>query len=138
PGAAWPPSARERAVEPAERLEPDQVAKHEHVQRNLETKLALDLRRGVGVLAGLVVLREPAGSERVDVDPVDLSGQGQLRAEFEAALQLRRGTFVPEGDLEAARDERQLRLALLLDERPEVAPERLVELAQLHLCQVHS
>ena len=42
-----------------------------------------------------------------------------------------------ERDLEAARHERRRRLALLLDERREIAPERLVELPLLHLGEVH-
>ena len=38
-------------------------------------ELFLDLRRRVGRLAGLVVDHDPARAERVDVDPVDLSGE---------------------------------------------------------------
>ena len=39
--------ARERPVEPAERLDPDEVAQHEHVERDLEPQLLLDLGGGV-------------------------------------------------------------------------------------------
>ena len=39
--------AGERAVEAAERLDPDEVAQHEHVERDLQLQLALDLPRRV-------------------------------------------------------------------------------------------
>ena len=87
--------------------------------------------------ARLVVLDDPARAERLDVDAVDLSRERQARRELEPALQLRRGAVVPERDLEAPRLERQLRRALVLDERIEVPPQRLVELARLHLGQIH-
>ena len=89
------------------------------------------------MLARLVVLHDPAGAERVDVDPVDLPGERQPGRELETALQLRRRPLVPERDLEPARHEREAGLALLLDDRLEVAPQRLVELAQLHLGELH-
>ena len=54
------------------------------------------------------------------------------------ALQLGRRALAAEQHLEAARHERQLRLALRADDRLEVAPERLVELARLHLGHVHA
>src|SRR5215213_2455453 len=70
--AARPPLAGERAVEAAERLDPDEVAQDEHVERDLEPQLLLDLRRRVAGSAGLVVLDDPARAAGVDVDPVDL------------------------------------------------------------------
>ena len=45
--AARPPLAGERPVEAAERLDPDEVAQHEHVERDLQPQLLLDLRRRV-------------------------------------------------------------------------------------------
>src|SRR5262249_2260889 len=88
--AARPARTRDRPVQAAERLEADEVAEHEHVERDLKPKLALDLSRGVGALTGLVVLHHPPGAERVDVDPVDLSGERQASSELEATLQLGR------------------------------------------------
>src|SRR5207253_7863623 len=105
------PRSRERPVEAAERLQPDEVAQDEHVEGDLEPQLALDLSRRVGALARLVVLDDPARAERVDVDAVDLPGEGQARTELEPALQLGRRPLAAERDLEAARHERQLRLA---------------------------
>src|SRR5205085_7847901 len=67
--------AGERPVEAAERLEADEVAEDEHVERDLQPQLALDLTGGVRVLARLVVLHDPPRAERVDVDSVDLSGE---------------------------------------------------------------
>jgi hypothetical protein len=58
------------------------------------------------MLAGLVVLHDPAGAEGVDVDPVDLPGERQRRPQLEAALELRRRPLVAERHLEAAWDER--------------------------------
>src|SRR5205823_12591569 len=75
--------------------------------------------------------------ERVDVDPVDLPGEREPGAELEAALQLRRRPVAAERDLEPARDEGQAGLALLFDDRLEVAPQRLIELAQLHVRELH-
>src|SRR5581483_2414220 len=69
---------------------------------------------------------------------VDLPREREPAAEVEAALQLRCGALRAERDLEPPRDERQLRLALCADDRLEVAPERLVELARLHLRHVHA
>src|SRR5262249_20644498 len=132
-----PTCARERPVEASERLESDEIAEYEHVERNLEPQLALDLGRRVGVLAGLVVLHDPASAERVDVGPVDLSGGSQPRPELKAALEPRRSPFVPEADSEAARNKRQAGFAPLLYDRLEVSPQRLVELAQLHLRELH-
>jgi len=52
------------------------------------------------VLAGLVVLDDPAGAERVDVDAVDLPGERDPGAEIEAALELRGRPLAAEEDLE--------------------------------------
>src|SRR5207247_2645297 len=49
----------------------------------------------------------------------------------------RRRAVAPEGDLEPPRHERELGLTLVLDERLEIAPERLIELTELHLGQIH-
>ena len=76
----------ERAVQAAQRLEPHEIAQHEHVERDLEAQLALDPPRGVGALARLVVLDDPARAERVDVDPVDLPREREARPELEPAL----------------------------------------------------
>ncbi len=92
----------------------------------------------MGALARLVVLDDSARAERVDVDPVDLAGEGQTRRQLEPALQLGRCAFATERDLEPPRYERRRGPALLLDERPEVAPQRLVELPLLHLGQIHA
>ncbi len=98
--AASPASARspgERAVDAAERLDPDEVAQREHVERDLQPQLAVDVARRVRALARLVVLHDPARAERVDVDPVDLPREPQAVAEVEPALQLRRRALGAEG-----------------------------------------
>ena len=64
-------------------------------------------------------------------ESVSLSPSSSPRCSSGAARSL------PKRDLEAPRHERRRRLALLLDERCEVAPERLVELALLHLGEIH-
>src|SRR5581483_10501558 len=130
--AARLPLAGERAVEAAERLEPELVAQHEHVERDLQPLLRVDLRGGEDGLAGLVVPDDPARRERVDVDAVDLPGDGEP-AEVEAAAGRALGA---ERDLEVARDERQLRLRLGLDELAQVAAQSEVELAALELREV--
>ena len=130
--------AGERPVEAAERLEADEIAQHEHVERDLQAQLALDLAGGVRVLAGLVVLHDPARAERILVDAVDLPGEREPVAEVEAALQLGRRALAAEEHLEAPRHERELRLALDADDRLEIAPQRRVELARLHLRHVHA
>ena len=135
--AARLPLAGERPVHASERLEADQVAQHEHVERDLQTQLALDLARRVRVLPRLVVLHDPARAERVDVDAVDLPGERQAVSQVEAALQLGRGALATERDLEAAGNEPQLACALLVHRRLEIAPQRLVELAGLHLGHLH-
>ena len=68
-------ACRKRPVDPAERLDADEVAQHEHVERDLQLLLGLDLRRRMSGLAGLVVLNDPARAERIEVDAVDLSGE---------------------------------------------------------------
>src|SRR5207244_9379087 len=95
------PLARERAVEATERLDPDEVAQDEHVERDLEPELGLDLGRRVRGLPRLVVLDNPARAERVDVDPVDLPGEREA-VDLEARLELRRRALRAERDLEAA------------------------------------
>src|SRR5690348_11636829 len=64
--------AGQRAVDPAERLDPHEVAQDEHVERDLQVQLVLDPPRGVRGLARLVVDNHAARAERVSVDPVDL------------------------------------------------------------------
>src|ERR687891_490533 len=123
---------REGAVEATERLDPHEVAEDEHVERDLEPELGVDLRGRVGGLPRLVVLDDPARAERVDIDPVDLPGEREA-AEVEPALELGRGALGAEGDLEAARDERRLRLGLGADEALEVAAEPAVQLAPVEL-----
>src|SRR5260370_505987 len=66
---------------------------------------------GVRVLAGLVVLADPGGAERILVDPVDLAGEAEPVAEIEPARELRRRALAPEEHLEPPRHERELRLA---------------------------
>src|SRR5262249_44696813 len=100
---ARPAAARQRPIEAAERLAPDQIPEHEHVERNLQPQLALDVARGVRALAGLVVLDDPARAERVDVDPVDLPGKAHSLAEVEPALQLGGRALHAERDLELPR-----------------------------------
>src|SRR5207248_1330384 len=78
----------EGAVDAAERLDPDQVAQHEHVERDLQPLLSIDLARGVRPLPRLVVLHDPARAEGVDVDPVDLAADEDAVAELEPTLQL--------------------------------------------------
>src|SRR2546423_185934 len=58
---------------------------------------------------------------------------GVERLEIEPARELWCGAFGAEGDLEAAGDERQVRLRLGADDRLEVAPEPLLELAPLQV-----
>src|SRR5581483_8820870 len=129
------PLAGERLVEAAERLDPDEVAEDEHVQRDLQLQLALDLGGRMRGLARLVVPDDSARRARVEIDPVDLSGQVE-GLEVEPSLQLRRGSLRPERDLEAPRDERQRRLRLRPDDGLEVAPQPLLELAALEVGQL--
>ena len=128
--------ARERAVDAAERLDPGEVAEHEHVERHLEPPLLVDLPRRERALARLVVLDDPARAHRVDVDPVDLAAQEEPVAELEAALQLGRGAVGAEPDLEAPRQEAELRLGLRPHEPLEVAPQALAQLGRLDLAQL--
>ena len=133
---ARPRVAGQRAVDAAERLHPDQVAQDEHVERDLQVQLAVDLAGGRRA-AGLVVDDDPARAERVAVDPVDLARDREA-AELEPALQLGRGALGAERDLEAARHERRLRLGLAPDQLLEVAREALLELVALQLGQVEA
>ena len=119
-----------RPVDPAEGLGPDEVAEDEHVQRDLQLQLRLDLRRRVRGLPRLVVLDDPARAERVEVDPVDLAGKRE-GVEIEPSLQLRRRPLRPERDLEPARDELELRGRLVAHEGFEIAEQALLELAPL-------
>src|SRR5436190_15940789 len=98
--AARLPLARERAVQAAERLEPDEVAQHEHVERDLQAQLALDLACRVCVLSGLVVLHDPPRAEWILVDAVDLPGEREAVAEVEPSLKLGRRALAAEEHLE--------------------------------------
>ena len=128
--------AGERAVETAERLDADEVAQHEHVQRNLEALLGLDLLRRVRVLARLVVLDDPPRAERIDVDAVDLPRQRDALGELEATLELGCRAFRSEEHLEPARNERHVCGGLFADEGFEVAPEAVPELTPLEIGQL--
>src|SRR5580765_8527453 len=88
--AARLPLAGERPVETAERLDPDEIPQHEHVERDLELLLLLDLHGRMGVLARLVVLDDAARAERIDVDSVDLSRERHAWSQLEPTLQLGR------------------------------------------------
>src|SRR5215210_5821310 len=127
--------AGERAVDAAQRLDADQVAQDEHVERDLQIQLALDLGRGVRAAARLVVDDHPARAEGVAVDAVDLPGDGEP-SEVEPPLQLGRRALGAERDLELARHERRRRLGLAADELLEVAREALLELAPLEVGHV--
>src|SRR5579864_1331975 len=130
--------ARERAIDAAERLDPDEVAQDEHVQRDLQPQLLLDLDGRVRVLARLVVLHDPAGAERIDIDAVDLAGQDDAVAEVEPALELGRSALAAKEHFEPPRDELELASALLVHECLQVTPQRLVELPRLHLRHLHA
>src|SRR5581483_5382521 len=69
---ARPTLAGEGTVQASQRLDADQIAQHEHVQRDLQLQLGLDLLCRVGARARLVVLDDAARTEGVDIDPVDL------------------------------------------------------------------
>ena len=126
----------QRAIHAAERLDADEVAQHEHVERDLELQLLVDLLRRVRAAARLVVLHDPARAVRIDVDAVDLAAQVEIVAEAQTALQLRRGAIGAERHLEAARDELQRRGGLVANESLEVAEEALVELGLLQVGEV--
>ena len=134
--AAGDPRPGERAVDAAERLDPDEVAQHEHVERDLELQLLVDLLRRMRAAARLVVLHDPARAVRVDVDPVDLAAQVEIVAEVQAALQLGRRAVGAERDLEPPRHELQRRCGLVADEALEIAEEALVELGLLQVGEV--
>src|ERR1043166_6105371 len=89
-GPQHPPSdalAGQRAVAPAERLDPHEVAQDEHVERDLQVQLVLDPPRGIRGLARLVVDDHPARAARISGDPVDLA-RDREPAEIEPALPL--------------------------------------------------
>ena len=130
------PLARERTVHAAERLDADEIAEREHVQRDLQTKIAVDVARRMRAFARLVVLDDPARRERVDVDPVDLPREAQPVAEIEPALKLGCGALGPERDLESARHERHLRRRFVTEKPLEIRDERLAELRRLELGQI--
>ena len=90
----------------------------------------------MGGLARLVVLDDPARAERVEIDAVDLPGEGE-RPQVEPALELRRGPLGPERDLELARHELKLRRRFVPDELLQVAQQALLELTSLELGQLH-
>src|SRR5262249_46257313 len=119
-----------RPVNPAERLDADEVAQDEHVEGYLQLQLGFDLRRRVRGLPRLVVLDDPARAERVEIDPVDLAGERE-GVEIETTLQLGRRPLRPERDLEPARNELELRGRLVAHERFEIAEQALLELAPL-------
>ena len=129
--------ARERSVDATERLDPDEIAQDEHVQRDLQAQLRLDLRGRMRCLPGLVVLDDPARAERVDVDAVDLSRECDARSDREPTLKLGRRALRSEPDLEASRNERRLGGRVLAHERLEVAPQSVLQLAPLQRCQLH-
>ena len=80
----------------------------------------------------------PRAPNGIDVDAVDLPGERATVAEIEAALQLLCRALVAERDFEAARHERKLAHTLLVHDRFEVAPQRRVELARLHVGHLHA
>ncbi len=127
--------AGQRPVDAAERLEPDQVAQHEHVERDLEPQLLLDGPRGVGGLAGLVVLHDRARRERLDVDAVDLPGQGEPVSELEPR---RVRPLAAERDLETVRHEAGVPRCLVADERFQVAREPGAQLPPLEVAHLHA
>ena len=111
--------AREAAVDPAERLDPDEVAKREDVERDLQPQLGFDVARAVRPTE-LVVLNDPTGAQRVEVDAVDLARDAEV-AQLEPALELDRRTARSERNLEAPRDEREAERDVLADEVLEIA-----------------
>src|SRR5215212_4398582 len=127
--------SRKRAIEPSQRLDPDEVAHDEHVERDLQLQLRVDLGRRERRLTRLVVLDDPTCRKWVDVDPVDLPGQREA-AEVEARLELGCRALGSEQHLEAARSERQVELRLLAHEVLEVTPQALLELAPVEIGQL--
>src|SRR6185503_17517234 len=111
-------------------------AKREDVERDLQLLLGVDVA-GAMCAAELVVLHDASGAERIDVDPVDLPGDGEA-TELEAPLQLDRRRARAEADLEPPRDEWQAELELLLDEMLEVARQGLLQLEPLQVGELHA
>jgi len=136
--AARLPLAGQRPVETAERLDSDEIAEHEHVERDLELLLLLDLHGRMGVLARLVVLDDAARAERIDVDSVDLPRERHARSQLEPALQLGRRPLGAEQHFEAAREKRHVRSCLFADEGFEVAPQAVPKLARLQLRELEA
>src|SRR4029453_843674 len=128
-----PAPAGEGPGEAPQRLDPDEIPEHEHVERDLEAELLLHLARRRRMLARLVVLDDPTRAQRLDVDPVDLPREDEVLAELEAALKLRSGTLAAKGDLEVTRLERGVGRGLDTNESFEVARQRLFQLAALQL-----
>ena len=124
-------TAGQRPVDTTERLDADEVAEREDVERDLEAKLAIDVTGGVRALARFVVLDDPASAERVDVDPVDLPGEPEIVAELEASLQLRRRSLGAEGHLEPSRHERDRRDGFVTQEPLQIRTERVSKLELL-------
>src|SRR5581483_798547 len=124
--------AAQRAVDAAERLDADEVAQNEQVERDLELQLLVDLLGGVRA-PRLVVLHDPARAVGIDVDPVDLAAELDPVGELEPTLQLGRRAIGAEAHLEPARNERERRVRLVADEGLEVAPERSLQLGRLEL-----
>ena len=129
---AWRSPARARQA--SERLDPDEIAQHEHerIWKAAQTRSRGRVRR----LPRLVVLDDPARAEGIEVDAVDLPGQREA-VDLEAALEL----GAPTGRsrrrlLEPARDEREGRLGFLAHEVLEIAPEPLFELSPLQVAEL--
>src|SRR5439155_23268646 len=122
------PLSRERSIDAAQRLDADEVAEREDVERDLEPQLAMDLSRRVRSGTRFVVLHDAPRAERVDIDPIDLPRQPETVGQGEPALELGSSPFRPEPDLEPARDERDLGGGLVADEPLEVGEESLAEL----------
>src|SRR5581483_4949956 len=136
--AARDAGAGERTVDTAERLDSDEAAQHEHVERDLQLQLFVDLLRRVCAAARLVVLHDPARAERVDVDAVDLPAQVQAFAEVQPPLELGRRAIGAEADLEAAWHEPERRGCLVAHEALQVAPEALLELGGLKVGELEA
>ena len=87
-------------------------------------------------LPRLVVLDDPPGAERVDVDPVDLPREEDVVGELEAALELRSRALRSEGDFEPTRDESHLRRGLVAEESFEIRAQGVPELGRLQLGEI--
>src|SRR5262249_44863829 len=130
--------AGECAVDAPERLDADEIAQDEHVQRDLELQLVVDLLCGVRASPRLVVLHDPARTERIDVDSVDLAAQVDVLAKVEPALQLGRRAVRAEAHLEASRQQLERRCRLVAHEALEIAPQALLQLRRLKLRELQA